>query len=457
MTNPSPSYGLKKRLLTGGGWAVFGRLAAVTLALLINILLARLLDVRNMGLYFLTFSLVSILTIIAQAGFNQVLVRLVAESLEQQRIKRLKNIIRSCFMFCLFTTSACVLLMQFGLVEWLAIYIVHSSSLTEASNLLVFWVIAMTAIKLIAECFRGLHDIRYASLFGIVVQSFLFLLALLWLWFYDQQPNLNEVLQWAVWAIYLSLIIAVWCLRNALQRLPESLDECDEKNDNKGKLWQMAWPLMLINVTVFTLSQADLWIVGFFCDKDAVAVYGAASRIAVMMLIVTTLLQAFMPPIIAQFNARKDMQTLQVLLQAGAALNSLLVFPLLLLLIIFPEVILSLLFGNAYMKAHWVMFFLSLGLFVNVLTGMRGYVLMMTGHERREMRIAVVGGAMNILFCSLGAIYAGINGVAVGAMSAMILQCLAELFVVKKTVGIWTWAKPISLWTMGNQWRKNNE
>ena len=71
---------LKKKLLKGGAWAFAGKLTAAVSALLINMFLARVLSPDELGVYFLAFSFVTVVSIIAQLGLGQVVLRYVAES-----------------------------------------------------------------------------------------------------------------------------------------------------------------------------------------------------------------------------------------------------------------------------------------------------------------------------------------------------------------------------------------
>ncbi len=443
---------LKKRLISGGLWAVLGRLGTIVFALASNMLLARMLDLESMGAYFLAFSFISIVAIVAQFGFNQVAVRMIASSLEKKHYQEIRVVIIRCIQFSALASVVCALVLYAGASAWIAENVAHSVLLVQETELLIAWMLVFGFNKLLAECFRGLHDIRAASILGTVVPALSFFVCLSWLWMLNNHTTLHQSLWLATWSSLLPLLLSIYILWRAVKKFPQDRIT-PKKHMNSQQLLRMAWPLMLINLTVFSLTQADLWIVGLYCTTDEVALYGAASRIAVMMLIITTLLQAFMPPIIAQFHTKGDMNTLQNLLQAGACLNTILVLPVLFVLVCFPSTLLSLLYGEHYAHGSLVMSVLAVGLFFNVITGMRGYVLMMTGYERSEMSIAIVGGMINILFCIIGALQWGFEGVAVGAMLAMVLQCLCELLYVKKQLGIWTWASSSSLFTMSKQLR----
>jgi O-antigen/teichoic acid export membrane protein len=119
--------------------------------------------------------------------------------------------------------------------------------------------------------------------------------------------------------------------------------------------------------------------------------------------------------------------------------------PIFIALVIAPQWLLGFVYGDYYADAGTVLALLATGLFVNVITGMRGNVLMMTGHERIELKISLAGGVLNAALCAAGAYYGGMLGVALAAMSAMIIQCLLEEAAVRRMLGIWTHASVHSL------------
>jgi len=423
---------LKQRLLSGGLWALVGRMAGVLLAVIINVLLSRILSPEAMGAYFLAFSLVVVYSTIAQLGLSQVVVRLVAESMQREQLGRAAKAIRLVFFYGSIGSATVGGVIYFGVGDWLAEYVLHSIRLIEVMGWVALWVVSFAFQSLFAETFRGFHDIKSAALFGGVTSSVFTILLIVAFWFLYHQSTLERVIIYSVVGVMVNNLIAFFCIKRTYVTLRG-------ENDLYGReVLKMAFPLLVTNVTVIALSQVGLWIVGIYLTQEDVAVYGAASRLAQIMMLVTSVLYAFLPPLIAQLHEKKDTKMLQDVLQTGALLNTLLVLPLLLMVVFFSGDILGLLYGKFYSRGSGVLVMLASGLFVNVLTGMRGYVLMMTGREKMQMYISLFGGCLNALACVVGALCWGINGVAFAAMFSMVVQCLIELWAVRFTMGLWS-------------------
>src|SRR5687768_15896805 len=82
---------LKRRLVSGGAWALGGRMAQALTALATNALLARLLSPQELGAYFLAFSVVMLGSMVGSLGANYAVVRFVAESMGLNHFGRARH------------------------------------------------------------------------------------------------------------------------------------------------------------------------------------------------------------------------------------------------------------------------------------------------------------------------------------------------------------------------------
>jgi O-antigen/teichoic acid export membrane protein len=441
---------LSERLLGGGIWAFGGKIATAFIGLTANALLARLLSPSEMGAYFLALSIVLFGTMVGSLGLNRVVVRFVAESVGLDQLGRTRYVVSTVFRLGgLGALSVGLAYLLFGYI--LGANLLNAPDLIAVNGLVAGWMMVATLQFLMAETFRGFQDIRLATivgggsgmaggLVGGLGAGILLLTCLSLLWLFKGQATLATVLLLAVCSGVVSALLAGWILYRKVAALPpRGVERAQARLDFKEML-RVGWPLLIINLTGVLLLQTDIWILSVFRSQEEVAIYGAASRLAVATLLMTWVLYAVLPPLIAEKYATGEIVILERILRAGATVTGVIAFPLLAGFVLVPGNILRIVYGDYYEGGGWILGLLSFGLFVNVVTGMRGYVLTMTGNERRQLMISVVGGFVNILGCTLGAIYWGIYGVAVAAMTAMILQCLTELIAVYSRHGIWTHA-----------------
>ena len=426
------SKSLGKRLLSGGLWAGFFKVVAGVFGLLINVILVKVLSPDEMGSFFLTHSMVTIFSLVAQFGLPQLIVRLIAEGLATGNMPRIKSDICLALIIACITcliTSSCVALFA---GDWVAIHVFNSPLITTAIGIASFWFVALTLQVIFVEVFRGLHDLKMASLFGGALTNALLFVIVCLFWLYGD-ADYYTVVQFSAGSAFFSMAIAGYILFRRLVGLKN-----EKLQFETGKFLSDVWPLWVTTLTLYLLVQADLWIVAYFLDNSSVALYGAAARLIMIMTLLVSLTYAVLPPIVAELNKKGDHQQLQRVLRAFAFGNTILVAPIFIAIILFPSNVLNILFGEYYADAGPVLVALAIGKLFNIVTGMRGYVLMLTGHGRLQMKITVLTGILNILFCIVGVIHFGILGVAIGAASALILQCIFEMAAVRRQMGLWT-------------------
>jgi O-antigen/teichoic acid export membrane protein len=438
--DPKRLPSLKRRLLSGGGWAFGGRMVIALTGLGTNALLARLLSPQDLGTYFLAFSVVSFGAAVGMLGLKEAAVRFVAESVglsQYERARRAITIVLRLGSLGAVGVGATYLLL--GDVVGRSLF--HSPALAAVTGLVAGWMVTVVLQGLLVEIFRGFHDIRYATLFGGLatggglVTGVLLTSALFLLWSVAGQTTLATVMLLAIGSGSASSVLASWLLRRKVASLAS--------RGTKGwigtrEVLKVAWPLLLANLTLFASTQADLLILGAFRPAEEVAIYGAAVRLVALVYMPLLIVDAVVLPLIAELHAQGRIRDLERMLRATATLAG---FPTLLVVLGFIFLggpVLSLVYGNYYYQGATVLALLSLGQLVNVWTGSGAQALMMTGHQTTMMVISAFGGLILIA----GALWAvrdyGAIGVASAAAASMMFQATLMLLFAKKRVGVWT-------------------
>jgi O-antigen/teichoic acid export membrane protein len=421
--------------MSGGAWALAGHTVAVLAALLVNALLARLLTPAHVGAYFLVLSLVSVAATVAQLGLNRTIVRLVAESLGLHQASRAARAVR--LVFRLGTLGALLVAgaLALGVTEWLAEYVFDSALIAAMAGFTAVWVIVLTFQGLLAESFRGLHDVRLATLVGGVVTSLLSALLLAVLWITQGYGNLQQVVALCIVAGIINILIAWPLLRSRL--LPMG----DGNEPSSKHVLSITWPMWITNLTLIALAQADLWVIGMFRTQEEVAIYGASIRLVAMVGVPLTIMNAVVPSFIADMyvkHAKRDLEHALRTAATGAGVVALLLF---FIFFFFGAFILETVYGDYYRQGATILIILGLGQLVNVWSGSCGFVLMMTGHQLLMMGITIFSGALTITGAVLLVEPYGITGVASVTAATMLVQNVLMLCSVRLKTGIWTHAR----------------
>lgn len=437
---------LKRRLLSGGAWAIGGKVGAVVIGLASNVLLARLLTPQEFGSYLLVFSVVSVGALIGCLGLNNATVRFVAESMGLEQSGRAKRVIGSVIgLGMIGALGASLLYLTVGGFVGRSVF--DAPALATVVGLTAGWIAISTAQELFVETFRGFHDIRLTALFGSLavgnssglVMRLLLLACLVALWMTRGQTDLATVILIMIASGSISALASGWLLYARTTSLPETGDPASTRI-GLGEILGVSGPLLVNNLTLFVLIYADIWILAAFQSQEQVAVYGAAARFMTLVTMPLMIVNAVLPPMIAELYARGERDRLQQIMRPIATLTGVPALLMLLTFVVAGGPILGLVYGDFYRGGATVLALLSFGKLTSVWSGSCGLTLQMTGHQTLIMCISILSG---LLFVA-GALWAvrdfGAVGVASVAAASVTLQNVLMLLAARWKTGVWTHA-----------------
>jgi len=418
------------KLIVDGVWVLTGRVVSLLSGLLVTAFITRLLDSAEVGFYFLCFSLVSILSLVSQFGMNIAVVRLIAESLSNERHDQAASVARLALQL---VGKAVVIMSCLGLF----FAVIRPPQIFADLSLnwyvllvLVLWYSFQTMLGITSECLRGYHDVRAATFFGVTLPALLSVAGMFTVWSLAESSRIEHVLSLLAASIVLSTLLGARRLRKRVLPSPGV-----EHADLSGLL-SVAWPMWSTNITLLLLTQADIWIVGSFLTVNDVAIYGAATRLIMAISVSLMILNSVVSPVIADLFSRQQHTRLERTLRAGTTLAAI---PSVLAMLVFylaGERLLELLYGPFYGGGYLILVTLGVGQLFNVISGPCGLVLLMTGHQGIMMIISLITSLVAIVASVVAAIHYGVLGVAVVFSGALIVQNVLMLHFARKHTGI---------------------
>ena len=433
---------LKARLLSGSIWALAGRVLLAIVGLALNALLGRLLAPQDLGVFFLAFSVVSFFAVLSSLGLTTTVVRFVAQNMGLDRPERARDVVvKSLLLATSAATFAAIAYAVFG--SALISRLFEAPALAAIGGLTAVWILTLTLQSLLAETFRGFHDIRLAAVFsrsaagfGSLMAGVLLTVSLATLWMLGERVELHELMLLTVCSGGISVAVAGWLLVNRVKKLPVTPKR--EKTTGFRPILAATWPILVADVTLLALTQADIWVVGAFRGQEEVAIYGAAARLVALVVMPLLIVQAVVPPVIAEKYAQGKKQELQKVLRTTATLAGIPAFLVLLCFLLFGGEILGVVFGSYYTQGAVILAALSLGQLASVWTGPCGVALVMTGHQTLMMIITVFSGSATIVGALLSVGEFGATGVAVATGAGLALHNIAMSLGVKFSTGMRT-------------------
>ena len=437
---------LRRRLLSGSTWALGGKIGAATIGIVTNGVLTRLLTKQEFGVYLLAFSIISLGAVIGSFGLPKTVLRFVAESMTLGQPGRARRAIYTALGLGVVGTLIISLAYLFIVGDLVSRHLFHSSALVAIIGLTAGWMAISTIQEIMAETFRGFHDIRMATLFGglatggksaglimrIMLLACLALLGLTSGW----DTDLSTVMLASIGSGAASSLLAAVFLHKRISSL--GAQGADDPISTKDTL-RDALPILLISLTSFVLlSAADIWILSIFRPSEEVGLYGAAARLVTLIAMPLLITNLVLPPIIAEMYAQGRTGTLERTLRSFSTLSGI---PSLLVLIVFMLLggpILGVVYGSGYQSAAMVLVLLSAGKLAAVWAGSCGAVLQFTGHQGSMLRVNLLTSPLFIVGALLVVRDYGPIGVASMTAAITVLQNVALVLVAKRKTGMWT-------------------
>lgn len=428
---------IRRRLLRGSSWVLFGRIVTIVLGMAINALLARLLTPSEYGAYFTSFTLVIVGAIVAQLGLDRAVVRLVSSSLGTGQPGRARAAIRTVLSVGVLGAVVAGLVLAFGLGPWLADHVFHSSVVRAVMPLTGGWLAATAIQSLFVETFRGLQDFGKATIFDAVLVDVLWASVFGILYVAGARVSLPTAIALSAGGTGTVTLFAGLLLRGRIRAID------GEGRLERGTVFQIAWPSVVTNMAIYFLGTGiDILVLGAFYPQRYVAVYGASVRLVSLVATPLWIVRGVMTPMIAELHAQGRTEELERSSRAAATLAGVPSLIVLTLFILFGRDILSAYQGPFYAQGASILAILSIGRLVSVWAGPNQVTLMMTGHQRVMMYVTVCTGLVSVGLGILVAPRFGRIGVAVATSAGIVVQNLVLLGLAKRLVGVWTHVEP---------------
>ena len=186
----------------------------------------------------------------------------------------------------------------------------------------------------------------------------------------------------AIGAVALGFAVPVWVARSRVVRLwhHTAIEPRGLLADVKVVL-RRDWRFTSNQTATYLNSTIELWLCGIVLSSVATSNFGAAQRLAMMLVIPLTSLQVVFAPVISRLLVSDDGNILQSLLRGGASLATAGTAVLWVPMLLFPAAILTLVFGHGFGEAAPILVLFTLGNVANVVVGLCGTVLIMSHNE----------------------------------------------------------------------------
>jgi len=360
-------------VLRGAGLAFVLRGVGAGLAFLLNVVIGRMLGAEGAGLYFLALSVVSIGAVITKLGLDKTLLRFVAAGASTADWNRVVGVFRTGTRLAA-ASSLTGAVVVFVAAPLMAEHFFGQPPLGGPLRAISLGIFTFALMMLLSECLKGLKRIRDSMLVSGVLYP-LIALAVIW-------PLATLFGPTGAALAYVLGTGGAAAVGYALWRATMRGHPAPDPNFDRATLWHSAralWVMDLINRAV--LPWAPLFLLGLWGTAADSGVFGAATRVSMLVTFFLVAVNTVIAPKFAELYARGEIEMIGRLARRFALLITLAASPLFLILIFAGDWVMGL-FGPDFVRGGAALAILALGQAVVCITGVAGQVLIMTGREK---------------------------------------------------------------------------
>jgi O-antigen/teichoic acid export membrane protein len=419
-----------REVTSGASLALLIKVAAAIATFALSVALGKAVGAAGTGVYFFTFTIVSVAAVAGRLGLDNVVVRYMAGARAEGNWSRVHSVHRDALWLTV-VASGLLTLTVIGAAPLFG-YALPAEPDTVAALRIMSLAIVPTAIAAIyAQSLQALKRIPAAMAVRSLWARVLTLVGVVA--FGAQQGPTGAAAAFLAASILTAAIGAVhW---RTATRARERRD--GHQRVAVSELLRSGIPLLSATLMHMMPTVAPTFLLGLWEDSAEVGMYAVAQRLAFLPGLLLIAVNSIVAPMFAGFYQNRDMASLERVARGAASLMAVVALPFVAALVLLPGSLLAMI-GDDFRGGAAVLAVLAIGQYLNIATGSVGCVLMMTGRERVIRNITAGAAVANVVLCLVLIPAFGILGAAVATAIAMGGQNIVAAVAVSRSLGIST-------------------
>lgn len=391
------------------------KVLSAALSMILLILLAKVMNEKEFGLYTTAIAFITILSMPISMGLSTLIVRNTAYYYEKNEFSSIKALWIWCFSI-IFVPASILLLLAFGILI-IVDFQLMSSNFHYLLIACLFLALFMGLTDISASGIKGLGYVILGQVPSLILRPLLLVFLLFAFYISAITISAREAILFHVLASLSALIFVSFFIVN---KVDERVIKVKEKKF-QSSLWRKSvLPLTMASGLQLLNSQLDVLMVSYFTNLENVAYYKAASSISMLVVFGLHAMQPIISQRIAVLFAKNEVNKILSLNLSGVAISSLVSVPLIAIILFEGDMILFHLFGEGYQKSYMTLSILSIGQLVNSIFGFGVSILIMINKESKTLISLIFATILNVLGNIILIPNFGIEGAAISTAITMI-------------------------------------
>jgi O-antigen/teichoic acid export membrane protein len=395
-----------------------------------KVYLARVLGAEALGIYALGMTIVGFLGLLNALGLPQSAVRFVALYTASGRFAELASLLwKGSGILCLANLVFAGVVMGVG--PWVANHIYHAPTMVRYLPLFAVIMVLGALNSFFGKVLAGYKQVGLRTIVTNFVSSPVTMAVTVVLVALGAGLGGYLVAQIVSAVVVLVLVISlVWRFTPAAARFVYV------KNLHLDReIWSFSAATFGLGLMEFLMVQADRITLGVYRTAHVVGIYATAAALVAYEPIILQSVNQIFSPVIADLHTRAERAVLGRLFQTITKWVLGLTFPLAAVMMIFSRPIMRI-FGHEFEIGWPILAIGTLGQLVNCGVGSVGFLLLMSGNERRLVRVQTTMAVAMVVLCLVLVPRWGIWGAAVAAALTNIVGNIWNLREVRSALGL---------------------
>ena len=401
------------------------KIAGMLLSIIYVVYLGKILSADQLGVYYLTITVLSSAMVISRLGFDNLIVKQVSIFYDNGQIKKiikfLKFLNTKVLIFSILLTILIVLFSN-DISYYLLDTNKHKNKIIMISCCIYFYNMAF----IYSESFKATGNLKLSvifpsilfPLFNIIGVSILF-------------PFFGEN------GVFISVCVSVILIYFSGNFFLNKKIEQENQLENNDFLLGVKIPVnfYLISVSNFIFASVDTIMLGFLSTNSDVGVYAILLRVVLpfstLLIIINSVFARDFSIWYNNNQIRKCRENYSKLIKVSLLFG----VPYFLLICFFGRNIL-LFFGEEFQIGAIPLTIVSLGYLLLLITGPSSTVLMMTGNEAIYRKLVIYVGILNVIFSYFLVNSYGLLGACISTTIALIIKNIGSFILVRNKLKI---------------------
>jgi O-antigen/teichoic acid export membrane protein len=414
-----------RKIAKGAGIGFIGTFIGMALGYLSRMIIARFLGASDYGLICLGFAVMTIVAIFSLVGLPSGIIRYVSFYKGKEDKRRIKGTIVSALKISV-PLSLILTLLVFYSANWISTNVFREPRLTPILRIFIigvpFWVLTSNFIAATV----GFQDLRYRVFVNDLFQNIFKLVAIVLLLL------LGFGVLGAAWGWVLAIVLMPLLAFYFLEKKVFSVFNKIKAITIEKELFSFSFPLIFAGLAGLITSWTDTLMLGYFSTASDVGIYNAALPTAKLLRVFLGSFGAIFMPVASELYSRNALNDLKSTYSTVTKWVFLLILPAFLLMVLFSDWILKIMFGTEYVTGARALSILALGYLIICVIGPASQILQAYGRAGMIMGCSFFAAGVNIVLNYLLIPIYGVNGAAIATGISLTLMNTLLLFFVYK-------------------------